>query len=479
MWLYGFGAVASGVKSRALSAFLMIYYNQVLGLSPAMVSIVITITLICDAIFDPAVGLASDRFRSRWGRRHPFMYISAFPYALGFFLLFNPPGDLSETALVAFMLGSLLLIRLFDSFYELPAGALIPELTPDYHQRTSLVAIRWVVAMVSGIGFTVLAYQVFMPQNPDGSGGILAPEGYVPFAVTGAVIIFAVIMISTAATHHLIPTLRNPPLRKVGMRVAIREIIVTLSNRNFLVLTGSGMVIAIATGLTGGLSLYFSLYFWELDQAQLALLVTISMAGGLTGAALCAPLSRRFGKREAAFGMFIVAMVASTTPIIARLAGVLPENGHAAVFWILATEQFVLSAATLMTSIIVTSMATDVVEECEVQTGRRSEGLLLSADNFFKKLVSGVGVLGTGFILTLVDFPQQARPGEIAPETLQHMALLYVPSCILLFMGAIFLLSRFTINKATHDENLRRLGTVTAPGPGAETGHDVNPRRTE
>ena len=99
--LYGLGAVSSGIKMRALSAFLLLYYNQVLGLSPTSVSLVITVILVFDAICDPVVGHLSDRFRSPWGRRHPFMYLSAAPLAVGFFLLWNPPGGLADNVLLA------------------------------------------------------------------------------------------------------------------------------------------------------------------------------------------------------------------------------------------------------------------------------------------------------------------------------------------------------------------------------------------
>jgi GPH family glycoside/pentoside/hexuronide:cation symporter len=75
---YAIGAVAFGLKGVAL-AQLMLFYNQVLGLPASWVSVVIGIALIVDAIVDPLIGQVSDTWRSRWGRRHPFMYASAIP----------------------------------------------------------------------------------------------------------------------------------------------------------------------------------------------------------------------------------------------------------------------------------------------------------------------------------------------------------------------------------------------------------------
>ncbi len=460
--LYGLGAAANGVKARALG-FLMIFYNQVMGLSPATVSIAITITLAFDAFFDPGVGQASDNFRSRWGRRHPFMYAAAVPYAVGFFLLFNPPAGLGEAGLLIFMICALLTIRLFDTFYELPSAALMPELAPDYNERTGLIATRWFFSLMSGVVMALLAYQVFMKQNPDGTGGILVCDGYFGFALTGALIIFAVIMISSLGTHYLIPTLHNAPARKITTRGMAQEILETIKNRNFLLLAVTGMLAAIALGLMGGLSLYFQLYFWEFNQTQLTWLVAASVLSSLVGVSLCTPLSTRFGKRQAALTMFIIAVTANNLPLIGRLLGFMPPNDSPLVFWIIVVEQFVFAACGIMTSIIVTSMIGDVVDDNAVKTGRRSEGLLLSADNFFKKLVSGVGVLASGLILSLVAFPAQARPGAVDPDILQNMAQLYVPASISLFVAAMFTLSLCSIDKAQHDENLRKLRAVATP----------------
>lgn len=461
--LYGLGAAASGVKNRALGGFLMIFYNQVMGLPPATVALAITIALICDAFFDPSVGQASDNFHSRWGRRHPFMYIAAVPYAAGFFLLWNPPSGIPDAYLFAFMLGALLTIRLFDSFYELPSAALMPEFAPDYNERTGLIAIRWFFGLMSGIVIALLGYEVFMKENADGTGGILARDGWVWFGLTGAFIIFSVIMISSLATHHLIPSLRNAPARKITPVGMAKEIFATVKNRNFVVLTITGMLAAIALGLMGGLSIYFGLYFWEFSQRQLALLTVASVLSSLVGVALATPLSARFGKKTAALSMFILAVAVNNTPIVLRVFGLMPPNEHPSVFWIILGEQFVFASAGIMTSIIVTSMIADVVEDNEVRTGRRSEGLLFSADNFFKKLVSGVGVLMAGLILTAIAFPEQARRGAVDPEILRNMAMLYVPMSVSLFAGAMVSLALYTIDKTQHDENLRKLRALATP----------------
>src|SRR5450432_594881 len=88
---YGFGSVAFGVKDNGFSYLLLIFYNQVVGLSAPLVGMAIMIAMIFDAFLDPIVGQVSDNWRSRWGRRHPFMYAAALPVAISYLALWNPP----------------------------------------------------------------------------------------------------------------------------------------------------------------------------------------------------------------------------------------------------------------------------------------------------------------------------------------------------------------------------------------------------
>ena len=139
---YAVGAVANAVKLRGLSTFLMLFYNQVVGLPPTTVTFVLMIALVFDAIVDPLVGQISDNFKSRLGRRHPFMYAAAIPVSVAFYMLWNPPSGLSDGQMVAYLLACLLTVRLFDTFFELPHSTLAPELAKDYDERTKLISLQ-------------------------------------------------------------------------------------------------------------------------------------------------------------------------------------------------------------------------------------------------------------------------------------------------------------------------------------------------
>ena len=92
---WGVGQVGEGVKNAAFNSFLLFYYNQILGVSATLTALALGVAVLCDAVSDPLVGSVSDRFRSRWGRRLPFMTVSALPLGITLFLLFMPPDGMS------------------------------------------------------------------------------------------------------------------------------------------------------------------------------------------------------------------------------------------------------------------------------------------------------------------------------------------------------------------------------------------------
>ena len=150
---YGSGSISVGIKNNLLGTYLLIYYNQVLGLDAGIAALAMAIALTVDAVSDPLVGIWSDRIRTRWGRRHPFMYAALLPFAGSYYLLLTDPGDISDQSLFIRLLVLLIILRLSMTFYEVPRGALAPELSKDYYQRNALsawgMAFGWIGGRVS------------------------------------------------------------------------------------------------------------------------------------------------------------------------------------------------------------------------------------------------------------------------------------------------------------------------------------------
>jgi Na+/melibiose symporter-like transporter len=455
--LYGVGSIAFGVHQTMLASFLLLFFNQVVGLPAAWVGAAIMVTLIFDAICDPLIGEWSDHTRSRWGRRHPFMYASAVPAAVAFYLLFDPPLGWSQSHLLIYMALTLVTVRVLLSLYEIPSSALGPELTLDYDERTSLMSSRFFFGTLGGAGMSVLALQVFLRKDASHPLGLLNRAGYSQTAIAAGIAIFLSIMISSVGTHRFIASLVQEPRVRATWREKLREVSGTLANRSFLALSISGVVGAVSTGLRQGLDFYMSVYFWELTPAQMSYLAIAMLFAAFGGVVLAPAISRWFGKKAAMIGVFFAALFATVTPITLRLLGLMPPNGTRALFAAVLVFIFIAATLGLTGFIIATSMMADVVEDAAVSTGRRSEGLLFAANGLIAKCVTGVGTFLSGLVLTWISFPQHATPGQVNPAILYHLGMVFVPIVTTFSAIAIAVLLLYNIDRTRHQRNLAKL----------------------
>jgi glycoside/pentoside/hexuronide:cation symporter, GPH family len=466
--LYGVGSAAFGVHVTILSSMLMLYYNQVVGLPAAWVGGAIMVTLIFDAICDPLIGEWSDHTRSRWGRRHPFMYASAVPAAVAFYFLFAPPVGWSQSSLLIYMGVMLVTVRVLLSLYEIPSSALGPELTLDYDQRTSLMSSRFFFGTLGGAAMSVLALQVFLRKDAAHPLGLLSPAGYRETALVASIVIFLSIMISCLGTHRFIATLVHAPRVLITWREKFREVSGTLTNRSFLALSISGVIGAVATGLRQGLDFYISAYFFELTPAQMSYLPASALVAAFAGVGIAPAISKRFGKKPSMIGVFFASLFANIAPIAMRLLGLLPPNGTGALFAIVLIFYFISAVLGLSGFIIVTSMMADVVEDAAVATGQRSEGLLFAANGLISKCVTGVGTFLSGLILGWVSFPQHATPGHVDPQILHHLGMVFVPIVAVFSAISIAVLMFYNIDRSTHQRNLEQLESADDPNSNAK-----------
>jgi len=455
---YGLGAVAFGVKQNGFAFFLLMYYNQVLGLPEKSVGLAIMVALLFDAISDPVVGSLSDRFHSRWGRRHPFMYLSILPVGISYYYLWNPPAGLTAEQLFVHLIVLAILVRLFITFFEIPNTSLVSELTEDYDDRTSMMSIRYFFGWWGGLSMSLIAYGFLLRPTGEYPVGVLNPDGYRTLGLVAACVIVLSILVSSLGTHRNITHLKQPPPRRpFGFLPALREMKETLSNRSFLILFISGIFSAMAAGLSAGLNIYFVTYFWELTSIQIFFLVMTGFLSAILAVSFAPRLSARIGKKPAAVAAIFSAILFGPVPIVLRLLGVLPPNGSPLLLLALMVFQTLEVALIISSSILVSAMVADVVEESELSTGRRSEGVFFAGLSLVGKAVAGIGVMLSTVILSVIGFPQDAQPGVVDPGIMTHLALVYVPLLTLLYLISAFLVTAFRISRATHEENLQML----------------------
>ena len=463
-FFYGLGGVALGLKDNGFSYLLLIFYNQVVGLPAATVGLAVMIALVIDAMFDPIIGQMSDNFRSRWGRRHPFMYASALPIALSYLLIWNPPTGWSHEALFAYLIVVAVLIRTFLALFEIPSAALAPELTTDYHGRTNLLSFRALFIWYGALIMTLLTFRVFLKADAAHPVAQLNPAGYSMYGLVSAIVMFVVILASAIGTHSQIPFLRNPAVRKVSPWQTLKEMVGSITDLTFLPLLLAGIFNAMGYGLSVALNLYFNTFFWGLTATQISFFVFAQFISSAVAVMLATPMSRWLGKRNAAILAKTLAFSIGVAPIALRLMGLFPANGHPALLPILFVQAMTSVTFASIAAVLHSSMIADVVEETELRTGRRSEGLFFAASIFVAKAVSGVGIFASSMVLLAIGFPDHAQPGDVSDQVIRNLGLVYIPALALTYLTAIAAMSFFRITRERHEANLARLAEALVDG---------------
>ena len=464
LFVYSIGTIPVGIKNSLLGSFLLVYFNQVLGLSAKLAASAMAIALIVDAISDPIVGAWSDRVKTRWGRRHPFIYLGILPFSIFYYLILQFPEDLSETSVFYRLLFLMIGLRVSMTLYEVPRVALAPELTKDYDQRNQISGLSMAFGWIGGAGLAAIAYAFFFIETEEykGASAFLRPEAFQQLALFGGIGIFISSIISNVSLHSYIPNLHKPEVSS-NAQPFFSQILETLSNRSWVVLFISGCLYALLIGLTTNAGMYNNIYFWQWTPSDIAIFPLSAAIGVILVSMFSGIVAKGKNKKFITIGLFLTTILITPLPLVLRLLDpyfsitLFPPNGTDALWWILLIHYVVETCLGTLGFIFITSMAMEIVEDVQTKTGRREEGLLGTANTFVQKLVGAGGVLISGFIISFVGLD---NPGTI--ESMQEPITKYVT--ILVFLAftipviSTFLLLFYNIDRETHAENINELG---------------------
>jgi len=466
---YGSGAAANGIKNNGFEYFLLFYYSQVLGVDFALVGLALMIAMFVDGITDPLVGYWSDNIKTRIGRRHPFMYGAAIPVGLIYILAWNPPAGLTGNALFPYLLMITIATRVAYTFYEVPSSALVAELTDDYDERTSFLSFRYVFGWVGGVAMAAYTLMFLLVETEEYGSGFLNIEGYQAYGGVAAMVIVASILICAIGTHSHIPNLREPPAaRKMTIGLIFREIGETLSNKSFQGLFFAALFGFMAAGVAASLNYYINGFYWEFTTTQTSYL-TMSVFVSAAIALVLAPIvSKRLGKKRGAIIVGAIAFSVAPTPVLLRLIGLMPPNGSDTLFWLVLTITIFDVALIIAYQILSASMIADIVEQAELKTGRRSEGIFFAGISFMRKLARGSGLFLASIVLAAADLSRNVQPGDLSQGTLQMLGAGYAFGLLALWGTAIAFLFRYQITREDHEANLEALKRHRESGQAAE-----------
>lgn len=458
---YGAGSMANEIKSAAFSSYLMLYFNQVVGVPASIVGTALACTLLVDAIVDPFLGRWADVTRSRWGRRHPFMYAAIIPTIIFFLLTWFPPDGLSHVQLGLWIFALAAGTRASISAFEINTSAMGAELTEIYAERTKLYSLWYWFGYAGAYGFTSFSLAFIFIESEAYPRGQLNPASYVNFVGLGAILMFAAMLICALGTQNRIPYMRQADERsseeKMTLRQHLAEMIMAFRNRGFLAIFGFGVCKFTAIGLYSAMTLYFGTYLFKLDTGALALLTLDALVAATIAAPLAPYFSRKLGKRASSMAFAMVGISIGLSPLYLSYFDLFFVPGDA----LLVPTLFVIGAvyiAMMAISLINTlSMLADVVEDSAVETGRHTAGTFFSASSFMQQCSNALGIFFSGLILAWSQFPEKADPATIPDAIVDSLLVHYIPVVLCLWTFGALILLFYPITRERHERNVEIL----------------------
>lgn len=434
MALFALPTLGAGYMFCLVNLYIMKFATDILLIAPAVMGLIFGISRVWDAISDPLVGYWSDKTRSRFGRRRPWVLASAVPIALSFWMLSAPPTSIDANLLVLWMGVGIILFFSAQTMFVVPHIALGAEMSEDYHERNKIFGFRhagWIGGYILALGTMHVLIQA--EQDSVAAVRMVAANQ----SLLAGLFIVACLLICVSATREKSESVgrgaQKPwrAARDIWRNKHARVIIVV----NFIENLG-GATITILT-------LYNAEYVMR-NPTMAPVFILSYMVFSFVLVPCWMPFARRVGKKNAWIASLIV------TAFAFGCMGLL-QVGDTMELIVLAA---IAGAAGGCGGTISPSIKSDVIDYDEYLTGERKEGAYFAAWNFVAKSAYGVMLTVTGFALSWAGFVPRVEQSELVINTLRF---LYggVPFIVYLIGAALML--GFSFNEKEHTEIREKL----------------------
>ena len=425
-FLYGSSDFGFACTDTIMQVLFAIFMTDVVGVKPAYAALAIFIGRTWDYINDPLIGFFSDRVRSRWGRRRPFLLFGFIPFGLMFAMMWYRPPTESQFLLCAYYALAYFLFDTSYTFVTMPYVALTPELTQDYDERTSLTTYRMAFSILGSLVAFIVPLIII---------GTMRPEN------TGRVFTMGIIFGAACALPLLLTFFgtREKPEYATQSQPSLRESLRAVwKNRPFLFAAGIFLFTWTAADIIQAFLLYFLKYRMNMEAQSDIILGAIFIT-----ALLVLPFwewaSRKTDKRKAyVAGMIFLSVIMVTLTFLG------PSAGMPLILLMAILAGIGVSAIHVLTWAIIP----DAIEVDELATGQRHEGVFYSLVSLFKKIASSIAIPLTLLVLDWSGYVSNTATQK--PSTILAIRVLMGPVPSVLLLGGIVFALFYPLSRAGH-----------------------------
>lgn len=395
--IYGTGDFGYSLNNSIIAALFPIFMMDVVGLSPALAALALFIGRSWDYINDPIIGHLSDRTRTRWGRRRPWLLFGAIPFALTFILLWIKPAFVNnETGMVIFFAAAYLIYEASATTVYMPYFALTPELTQDYDERTQLTSFRMMFNIIGGLVAYTVPMMVIGSMIPENANRVVLMG-----AIFGAVAALPYLLVFFGIRENKEYMEQEQPRLKESLQAARR-------NKPFIFAALIYLFTWIVIILLETNFMFYIKYVVK-RPAQSSLIMGVFFVSAILALPLWNWLSKRGNKRKA----YIIG-VAFWATVMCALTFVKPETP----LWVLLIMCVLAGIGLSAGQVLPWAIIPDAIEWDEYQTGERHEGIFYSLITLMGKIANSVAVplsllllQFTGYVSNAAEQPKSALLG--------------------------------------------------------------------
>jgi Na+/melibiose symporter-like transporter len=438
---YSLGNTCEVILSRSFELFVLFFYTQVHGLSGSVAGLAILAAMIMDAVTDPLVGAYSDSLKSRWGRRHLLMYLSALPTALFFIALFAPPDQLSGLWLGVWLAFTAIGLRVSVTFFHIPWSTQIAELSAEPRERITLAILRNIFAAVAGFSLVAISFDVFFVATPEYPRGQENPGAYLPFGAAVAGVLVLIILLSATGTYRRLRAMEGQqtvaPNRfsLSALLPAWRDMILRFASFRALFL--GSLFLLTAFSLNNAFGLYLGTYFWDLTGAQIKTWQLATILGAAVTLLAGKPIVDRLPLPALFRGGIACGVALFALPILLRLFGML-ELGSQFTLTLLNLANGLAGFGLGVVMIVSAVLASETADDYEHRTGIKGAAMLFGFIFLAMKTASGLGKLLAGVIIDVIDLPAAKDAALITPAQLDLLGWSAAVTLLVLGVLALF-----------------------------------------
>lgn len=426
--MYGVGDAGINMADTMVGLLFAIFLTDVVGLQPGLAAIALFLGRTSDYLNDPIIGYLSDRTRTRWGRRRPFILFGMLPFALAYMLLWwKPPFD-SQIALAIYYSVAFILYDTTATILYMPYFAMTPELTSDYDERTTLTTYRMAFSILGAMIAFVVPLIIIGTMSPENASRIMA----VGAGVAGLSIL-PMVLVFLGTRERVEFQAREQPKIKESLKAALK-------NRPFLFAIGIFLLTWTALDVLQTVLLYFLKYRMNLAGSG-DLIFGLLFVAALVSLPFWQWAARRWDKRRAFIGgmVFLAA-------VMVTLGFMSPSWGLPAMGILSAMAGIGLGAIQLLTW----AMIPDAVEWDELQTGKRHEGMFYSLVTTFRKVAVSLSI---PLVLLMLEWTGYVANAEVQPRSaILGLQLLIGPIPAVCLVFGIVLAAFYPLNRTRHAE---------------------------